>query len=202
MPDSHEFHHLMERVQQGNQEAVQELLERYGTPVVRVIRRKLLKKLRRKYDSTDFAQAVWASFFAVDPMDYRFEHPRELVAYLVRMARNKVIEEVRHRVGSLKHCIHREISLEAAATKTDQQLADPGPTPSAVAVAHEEWARLLDGLPPMHRRILMLIEQGYTHREAAQELGLNERTIRRFLEKLSPKGQLNGESGKGAPARG
>jgi RNA polymerase sigma factor (sigma-70 family) len=202
MNDVHEFRTLMERVQQGDQEAARQLLEGYEPHVVRVIRRKLHKKLRKKYDSADFAQAVWASFFAVDPAEYQFDHPKELITYLVKMAQHKVIEEVRHRMTGLKHNIGREISLEAAMAQQKAGLRDPRPTPSKFVAADDQRQQLLSRLPPAHRQVLLLIEQGYTHREVAEKMNLNERTIRRLLEKLSPKDPANDKSGESASVAG
>src|SRR5262249_14283511 len=58
-----ELRGLMERIRAGSQEAARELCDRYGSHILRVVRRKLDKKLRSKFDSVDFLQSVWTSFF-------------------------------------------------------------------------------------------------------------------------------------------
>jgi hypothetical protein len=55
MPDRHlEIAALMERIQEGSQDAVRELLDQYGSHLVRVIRRRLSQRLRSQFDSADF----------------------------------------------------------------------------------------------------------------------------------------------------
>jgi DNA-binding NarL/FixJ family response regulator len=53
-----------------------------------------------------------------------------------------------------------------------------------VAVAKEQWQLLVQEKPDYQRRILMLLNQGSTHAEIAQQLGLNEKTVRRLVQRL------------------
>lgn len=69
------FASLMQRVREGSQDAAHELFQQYGPHILRIVRRKLHKTMRSKYDSSDFVQAVWASFFAIEPAQYHFEAP-------------------------------------------------------------------------------------------------------------------------------
>src|SRR3954468_10257310 len=86
------FAALLERVCAGSEEAAQEFLRTYGPPILRVVRRRLHQELRSKYDSIDFEQAVWASFFAQDLRAYKFAGQEALVSYLITLATNKVID--------------------------------------------------------------------------------------------------------------
>src|SRR5258708_5874829 len=90
-----DFASLMRRVQEGDEDAAWELLDEYGPHIIRAVRRVLTDRMRSKVDSTDFAQSVWASFFANVATADRFDRPEALMAYLGRLARNKVIEEFR-----------------------------------------------------------------------------------------------------------
>src|SRR5262249_36628315 len=85
-----DFTALMQRVRSGSQDAAQQLVEQYGQHILRVIRRMLHKKLRSKFDSLDFQQDVWASFFADQPQK-TFDRPEALAAFLAKVARNKVL---------------------------------------------------------------------------------------------------------------
>ena len=182
MADSpHEFHALMQRVREGSPDAARDLLERYGAHILRVVRRRLHRKLRSKFDSADFVQAVWASFFTGAPRQHAFDRPEALVAFLATLAQNKVIEAVRQRLESQKYDVARERPLDEP---TADRVAARQPTPSQVAVANEEWHRLLADLPAQYQRILGLLREGHTRREVADELGVNERTIRRVIDRL------------------
>src|SRR5262249_10179527 len=107
-----EFRELMQRVQDGSEEAAQELHRKYAGHILRVVRRRLHKMLRPKYDSDDFVQSVWASFFTGEPKSQVFETPEALVRFLEIMARNKVIGAFRRRVQTAKHDVQRERSLD------------------------------------------------------------------------------------------
>jgi len=182
-----EFAALMQRVGAGSQEAARELVERYGPHILRIVRRRLDRALRSKFDSADFVQAVWASFFAL-PLDrYHFDRSQALVAFLIELARNKVVEVVRQRLQTQKYNINRERSLEDARAGYAGCLVAHEPSPADVAIAREEWDRLLKEQPQHYQEILASLGSGETQREVAQRLGINERTIRRVIRKLSPR---------------
>jgi RNA polymerase sigma factor (sigma-70 family) len=186
MSDStNDFNALMRRLRDGSEEAARELLERYGEHILRVVRRKLHPKLRPKFDSDDFMQAVWASFFAAAPRKYAFDRPQALIAFLVTLAQNKVITAVRQRFLLQKHNVNRERPLDGSVAAEAEGVKARDPTPSQVAVANEEWRRLLAELPARYQRMLVLLREGHTQKEIAAELGVNEKTIRRVLDKLN-----------------
>ncbi len=184
MSDENEFSMLIERMRAGSEEAARELFRRYGPHIIRVVRRRLTKRLRSKFDSQDFAQAVWASFFAMPPEACSFEHPEALAAYLEALARNKVIDVVRQRLMTDRYNVNREKSLEGSAAYEVRHLPDTEPRPSQLYLAEDEWERLLTAAPLHQRRILELLRDGVTPGEIAKELGVNRRTIRRLLLKL------------------
>lgn len=183
-----EFADLMRRVQAGRDDAAaRELLERYEADILRVVRRRLAPKLRSKFDSTDFVQAVWASFFANPPPAQALDRPEALGAYLQKLAQHKVIDAVRQRLQAQKYNVNRENSLDGSAAYQAAGLTAQQPTPSQVAMAREEWDRLLEGQPARYRQILLLRRQGHSHREIAHKLGLDETTIRRAIRNLAPR---------------
>jgi RNA polymerase sigma-70 factor (ECF subfamily) len=178
-----DFEQLMERVRAGSQEAAQELLERYSDPIRRVVRRHLHRRLRRQFDSLDFVQSVWASFFQLPAERYSFPTPKALVAFLSQVAYNKVVEAFRQRFQTAKHDLTRERSLHNGNLESPSvQLREP--TPSQLAIAEECWERLLAGQPPRYRRILEMLRQGHSHREIGEKLGLHPKVVQRLLRKL------------------
>ena len=184
----------MEKVRQGSPEASRELYDRYGHHILHVVRRRLHSKLRPKFDSLDFVQDVWASFFAVTAAARaagseaatapRFDSPSALAAFLARVARNKVAEACRDRLERDKYNINRENSLDGSAAFEVEKMRGPDPTGSQVALANEAYNRLTRDQPSHHRRIMELLHQGYSHLEIAEKLGVNEKTIRRLIRKL------------------
>jgi RNA polymerase sigma factor (sigma-70 family) len=175
---------LLQRVKAGDAEAGRRLVERYGPHILTVVRRRLDPRLRSKYDSEDFVQAVWASFFAYQP-ESLLEDPEKLIGFLVSMARNKVVDAVRQRLQTLKYNANRERSLDGSVLPMEHELAARQPTASQVAVAREEWERLHEKLSDMERQILDLLLQGHTQEEIAEQLGISDRHVRRVIRMIS-----------------
>jgi RNA polymerase sigma-70 factor (ECF subfamily) len=186
MPNSaSEFNALMQRLRNGDNDAACELLDKYGEHILRFVRRKLHKQLRSKFDSVDFVQAVWASFFA-DLPDNDFDRPQALMAFLITLAQHKLVEAVRQRLGTAKYDVTREHPLDGRDAGPTDGLAGREPTPSQVALANDEWREMVTSLPRQYQHMLALLREGHTHQEIADALGVNERTIRRLLDKLAP----------------
>jgi RNA polymerase sigma-70 factor (ECF subfamily) len=174
---------FLQRIQAGDESAARELLQRYEPEVRLVVRRQLPRLLRSRFDSLDFLQSVWGSFFRRmrdAPTD--FEDSRHLVAFLARAAKNKVIDEYR-RAASLKQDMHREEPLWGD-DRRPKELADTTDSPSELAQAREILGRLRELLPEERRSILELKAEGLSSRDIGERLGISERTVQRVLEEL------------------
>lgn len=179
-----DFCALMQRVCGGSEDAAWELVEQYGEAIRRAVRRALNKKLRPKFDSMDFVQMVWSSFFRVRDKLKRFRRPEELAAFLVTMARNKVAMEIRRRLLTKKYDLSREHSLDEPRMRKCGEIAGRQPLPAEVAIAREQLGRMVRGQPKHYRQIIQLRLQGCTYQDIAGSLHLAESTVRRFLKKL------------------
>jgi RNA polymerase sigma-70 factor (ECF subfamily) len=185
---SNEFEQLMQRVRAGCPDAAREVFERYSKHIHMIVRHRLNPRLRSQFDSLDFAQEAWASFFDVPAERYSFKTPEELVNYLAGIAHHKLIDVSRQRLQTVKHARHEVHSLRP---QTDE---DPGhdppvrqPTPSQLAIAGEQWDRLLQGQPPRVRRALEMLREGHTHNEVARCLGVHPKMLQRVLQHLTRK---------------
>ncbi len=178
------FAELMEQLLSGSEEAARVLLDEYGRHILRAVRQRLPKDLRPKFDSLDFTQDVWASFFADLPSGKTFNSPQALIAYLTRMAQNKVVDTVRQRFGK-KFDVNREESLERKTEGVEDRipLKSPDASASQIFIAKETWEGLLAGMNPVHRRIMVLLRGGKRPAEIAVELKVSEKTVRRVIEK-------------------
>jgi RNA polymerase sigma factor (sigma-70 family) len=174
---------FLARIQAGDEQAARELLTRYEAEVRLVVRRQLPRLLRSRFDSLDFLQSVWGSFFhrvRTGPAD--FEDSRHLVAFLARAAKNKVIDEYR-RAASQKQDMHREEPIWTDG-RHPRELAADIDTPSELAQAREEFGRLCDLLPADRRTILELKAEGLSSKDIGERLGISERTVQRVIEDL------------------
>jgi RNA polymerase sigma factor (sigma-70 family) len=179
-----DFRGLMNRIKEGDDSAAWELVQHHGEDIRNAVRRSLHHRLRSKFDSLDFVQLVWSSFFRMNLPGERFDGPESLIAYLVAMARNKVGMEVRRRLIAQKYNVNRESSLECESQESCYEIAARLPTPMEFAIARERWDRLVMDKPDRYRRIIQLRLQGRTCREIADTLQFDESTIRRFLKRL------------------
>jgi RNA polymerase sigma factor (sigma-70 family) len=173
----------MEQIAAGSESAVESLVNQYGSQLCRAVRRRLNPRLRSKFDTNDFVQAVWASFFTDREQLGRFERTVDFVAFLTRMAQNKVVDECRRRLQTQKSNLQKERSMSADASE-EIVLRSREPAPSQIAIRNEQWDRMMGGLPAQYRQILELRAAGETQEEIARRLGVSERTVRRVLAKL------------------
>ena len=139
-------------------------------------------RLRPKFDSVDFVQLAWQSFFRMrDDLD-RFQTPQHFVTYLTGLACNKVRMEVRERTTH-KHDLQREIPLNPSFGGMRDKIG-PEPEPVELAIARERWDHLVKDQPAHYRRIIKLKLQGHSCADVGRIVGLDAQTVRRFLQRL------------------
>jgi RNA polymerase sigma factor (sigma-70 family) len=176
---------LMDELQSGSEEAAKELLRLYGDHIYRVVRQRLHRRMRARFDSADFVQIVWKSIFANIEVLSNFRCPEQLIGFLVRISSNKVIDEVRRALIMQKANVNRECSLNDSRAGTQPEVPARGDTPSEAAMAKEWWSRITENQPAHYIEILALRAEGATFQEIAREMNLNERTVRRVVRKIA-----------------
>jgi RNA polymerase sigma-70 factor (ECF subfamily) len=182
---------FIRRIHDGDESAACELLLRYEAEVRLVVRRQLPRLLRSRFDSLDFLQSVWGSFFhRVKTTPTEFDDGRHLVAFLARAAKNKVIDEYR-RAGSQKGDMRREEPLWTDGDKPKDVVAVLE-TASQLAVANEAFVKLRELVPEERRALLELKAAGLSSREIGERLGISERTVQRVVEDLRRRVDMEG----------
>ena len=176
-----EFADLIKRVQEGSQEAAKELIALYGAHILHAVRNKLHQRLRSKFDSFDFVQDVWASFFTDIPQKRVFKSPEDLVGFLTTVARNKVAQAVRTRMQRQKYNVNREIPLDRL---PEDGLPKAQGSPSEGLKGQEEWLKFLRNQSLVHRRIFLLWREGKSSATIAAEMDISQRTVNRVVSKL------------------
>ncbi len=178
-----EFRIVMDQVREGSDEAIWRLIEDYGPHIKRVVRRKLDRRMRSKFDSIDFVQMVWASFFRNPDGMCSFDHPQDFVRYLASLAKHKVIEEYRRRIQTQKYNVRRECSLQDSEV-VDHSVAGHQATPSQIAIARERYEKILSDQPERNRSVVQMRIGGATYDEIGRHLGIHERTARKIIHRL------------------
>ena len=87
---------LIARAREGDEEAIRHLLSAFEEELRIMVRGRLPKKLRTHFDSMDFVQSVWQSFFSdLRSRPLEFANVHHLRAFLAGVVRNKVYEQHR-----------------------------------------------------------------------------------------------------------
>ncbi len=185
--DHDELASLLVRVRAGDEAATCILLKSFEDDVRKAVRGRLPRSLRTQFDSMDFVQSVWQSFFSSCDQDPQaFQNARHLRKYLAGVARNKVLEVHRQRTRTKKYDMNREERLDAHRGDLDVQREVPaaGPSPSQDAQAGDRLALLIAGRSPEEVRIIELRRQGLTLKEVAERIGKDERSVRRVIDAI------------------
>ena len=148
MPEQSQFHELIRRVRNRDEEAASELVRRYESAIRRVVRIHLRDaRLRRVLDSTDICQSVLASFFVrVAAGQYDLDEPKQLVKLLVGIARNKLATQARREAAD-----KRDYRRADAGGADPDALPGDGASPSRYAAAKELLQVVRERLTPARR---------------------------------------------------
>lgn len=172
----------MSRVEAGDPDAATELIRHYEPEIrleVRVRLRVQDGRVRRLLDSMDITQSVLASFFTgVAAGRYAPEQPQQLLALLIAMARNKLLNQVRHQRRQRRD-IRRVHPLDVG----DHQAGARGETPSQIVAGEELLREFRKRLSDDERRIADQRAQGQSWSAIAAELGGTAEGRRKQLER-------------------
>jgi len=179
---------LIEQVQQGDQNALNELCNRYQMRVLAAVRIRLGANLRRKVQSCDIVQEVMIDALrGVEKFDFRTEGA--FLKYLNRVVANKIRDEADH-WGARRRDMGREVSLEkersvGSAIPLNCPEDRAAPTPSKIVGLQEDLAlleRAIDHLGEEsedYRDLIVAVKiEGRTYREIAEETDATEDAVR------------------------
>jgi RNA polymerase sigma factor (sigma-70 family) len=171
---------LIEKLNGGDLAAAERVFLAYEPYLRMAVRRQLSGPLRSKLDSMDIVQSVWADVLGgFRQAGWRFTDRSHLRAFLMKVARNRLID--RHRQHH--RALEQERPLELAAPEDLTQANQP--RPSEIAQERELWKRMLEECSPAHQEILVLKRQGLPNAEIARRTGLHEGSVRRILYELA-----------------
>ena len=169
MPDNDRFAEFLTRLRRGDARAADELVRDYESAVRVVIRTRLTDPaLRRVFDSGDFCQSVFLSFFVrAAAGEFDLDDPAQLVGLLARMARNKLASQAR-----FQHRRRRDArQLAEGGAELLHEVEGGGPSPSRQVAAREQLEALYARLSAEERLLAERRGAGHTWVEIAAELG-------------------------------
>lgn len=181
-----DFRDLLTRISSGDNEALQALMDGYRTEILRVIRRHIRRDLRKRFDSEDFAQAVWLSLYNKRCEITKIDSPETLGRYLAQMAKHKVIDEGRRQTGA-KRNIRRDVNINGSRVAVDDLEAGNSPSPSQLALSKDQLSLLINLARDDEKKMVQWRLEGLTFADIADRIGMDERTIRRRFQRLQRK---------------
>ncbi len=168
MAEDNDFVDFLLRIRAGDAVAAKELVRRYEPLIRREVRLTLHDpSLGRLVDSGDFCQSVLASFFCrAATGQYDLSQPAQLLALLIRMARNKV------GCAARRHKAQRRDRGRVVTEAVDQiDLAGADQTPSRIVAARDLLEHIRQRLTTDERRVVDLRGQGEEWGAIAAALG-------------------------------
>jgi RNA polymerase sigma-70 factor (ECF subfamily) len=172
------FDELMRRVRACDEAAAAELVRSYQPAIRDAVRRKLVDaRLQPLLDSMDISQSVLQSFFVrAAAGQYDLEKPEDLLKLLVRMARNKVIDQARNHRAE-----RRDIRRVTAVNPDERGLVASDSSPSQKVAAQELFDEIRRRLSPKERQLAELRNQGCDWSTIAAQLGGTPQALRKKL---------------------
>jgi RNA polymerase sigma-70 factor (ECF subfamily) len=176
LPETGQFHELIQRARSGNLDAATELVRTYEPAIRRTVRIMLLNaRLRRVFDSMDICQSVMGSFFVrLSLGQFQVEEPAQLIKLLVSMTRNKVADQARKEQAECRD--HRRIE---AGDVHDHDVAGAAAGPSQIVAARDLLEQVRSRLSPEELRLADRRAVGRDWPDIAAELGGSPDALRK-----------------------
>jgi RNA polymerase sigma-70 factor (ECF subfamily) len=178
---------LIERSRKGEEAAREALFARYRHYLKLLADMQLGRRLRARCEASDVVQLTLLEAHR-DFARFTGTHEGELLAWLRRILANNLFNEARYH-SAKQRATSREVSLdqlqagvESSSMTLSRCLASDGPTPSTIALAHENAVQLADALsrlPTDYQTVLMLrIFEGLSAEDVAKRMSRTAGAIR------------------------
>jgi RNA polymerase sigma-70 factor (ECF subfamily) len=173
---------LLQKAREGQNDAVEALLDRHRLAVHRLVQLRLDRRLRQRVDVSDIVQETLME--ANRRLREYLEAPKmDFHLWLRQIARDRMIDAHRRHRGTSKRAMDREQSIRPrnsyrSASDPAGQLPDLELTPAAAAL-NREMVQLVEAAlanmdDPDSEIILMRHYENLSNQEVAQVLGLSE----------------------------
>jgi RNA polymerase sigma factor (sigma-70 family) len=162
------------------EEATRQVFERYISQLKSLIRWKLNERIRRKEGTSDIVQAIFKSFFESNP---DLTDPDNLLGVLLTFTNRKIINTVHKHQAAKRDYRRDQFELKG----NDSELYLPDLEKMALGPSSEEVIMIIDlveHLKEKEQRVLKLLLEGYSHKEASREIGCSEKTVQRIVIKI------------------
>jgi RNA polymerase sigma-70 factor, ECF subfamily len=186
---------LVDKAQEGDIDALNELFKRYHGTMVEVARRKLGPRLRLKEDPDDLAQTTFREATR-DFSQYRYQGEGSLLRWLIQILQNKIRDKAEF-YSAGKRDLSRERAIEGPGDKGSEDRAPMDFTSDDLTVTQvvtrgENYDLLRESLEELseeHRKAITLVFfQGLSLRAAGERMGgRSEDAVRMMLRRAEAK---------------
>jgi RNA polymerase sigma-70 factor (ECF subfamily) len=182
---------LVDRWRAGDEDAATILHERYLGRLLNLVGRHLAGKFNSRLDPDDVVQSVFRSIFRLTREGrFEFEGDSDFWKLLLTMALNKVRNTVRHHQAG-----KRDPSQESISTSADgvdgyivNRLSSQ-PTVQEIVSFTDMLEQILLRLDPDQAALIQYRIEGYTQKEIAEKLNVDDRTVRRMFASIRSRGE-------------
>lgn len=191
-PPDLDWERLIQGLTHGDSDVLRSFYAEYGPMLRNIADSRLAPGMRRRFDADDVIQSTFRTFFRRAQVGYfQFEDNQRLWNLLCAITLTKLREKARFHQRKSRG-VGREVSVDAGddsadAGHGDSGLVAGGPTPDAAAEFADTFDMLVTSLDEDERKLMDLKLQDQTNDEAAEALGISERTVRRMLSRLQEK---------------
>src|SRR5262249_19675223 len=161
---------LLELWKTGDEQAAQEIFERYVDQLQRLARRHLSQRMARRIDPEDVVLSVFRTFFVrAREGQFSVEGPDDLCKLLARMTLIKGPRQVQRHTAA-KRDVRSELEPQGADEDPVGQLLGREPGPDMIQAFVDQLTHFLGLLKPEERQILELKVEGHSSAEIAGRL--------------------------------
>jgi RNA polymerase sigma-70 factor (ECF subfamily) len=182
-PENAETNELLAQARAGHVRAFDQLLDRYRSYLIQMVKLRLDPRLQTRVDASDVVQE--AQLEASRRMDsYLKEQPMPFRLWLRQLVHDRLLMLQRSHVGAARRTVRREVALpEQSSLMFARQYMSPSSTPSEKASRQElvrQVRHALAGLSEADREILLMRTfEGLSFEEVALMLGIEPPAARK-----------------------
>lgn len=178
-----EWRRSVHGLQAGEPAVLHSFYAKFGPMLHAIANRRVAPHLQRRFDADDVVQSTFRTFFRrAQAGQFLFDDNQRLWNLLCAITLTKLREKVRFHGRQA-----RNVGREYAGGDPLADHASPEAIAASPDVALEfadQFEHLLAALAPEERRLVELKLEDRTNDEAAEALGVSERTVRRMLAAL------------------
>ncbi len=173
---------LVENCCRGDARAADAIFGRYVGRLTALARGRLSRRLTARFDESDVVMSAYRSFFiGLREREFTVANGGDLWQLLVQIMLRKLYRQVaRHEAR--KRSVRRDVRIDVF-DQSEMPIPDREPRPEEAAALADELEFVLGQLQPLGRRVLELRLQGEEIAAIAAELRVNERTVRRWIDR-------------------